>query len=124
MGNEVLDPTTLVAKASLTPGEPAISHSVFTNNLAAMANLPQNYRLPMSPMTTSTASSTLTDAAYRSKSDPSTTKPQKSSLNINSFNYLKVLGRGSFGKVLLAEEKSTNQIFAIKALKKHVVCED
>ena len=62
--------------------------------------------------------------AYRSKSDPSNqTKPQ-SHISQNSFTYLKVLGRGSFGKVLLAEEKRSGRIFAIKALKKHVVCED
>jgi len=46
------------------------------------------------------------------------------SVNSSDFVYLKVLGRGSFGKVLMVEHKATKAIYAIKSLKKDVVCAD
>ncbi|XP_030625966.1 protein kinase C theta type isoform X2 [Chanos chanos] len=43
---------------------------------------------------------------------------------IDSFTLHKMLGKGSFGKVFLAELKGTGQFFAVKALKKDVVLMD
>ncbi|XP_006633404.1 protein kinase C theta type [Lepisosteus oculatus] len=43
---------------------------------------------------------------------------------IDDFILHKMLGKGSFGKVFLAELKSKNQFFAVKALKKDVVLMD
>lgn len=42
-------------------------------------------------------------------------------INIDDFFILKVIGRGSFGKVYLVRKKDTNMLYAMKALKKDVI---
>ena len=72
--------------------------------------------------------------ATTNKSTPATTKnPDKnqgietvdelasSAINLEAFRIEKVLGKGSFGKVMMVTKIDTGGIFAMKVLKKEVV---
>jgi len=55
---------------------------------------------------------------------PRTKSLIKRKYKFEQFKMIKVLGKGSFGKVMLACLKQENKYFAIKALKKDIVVED
>jgi serine/threonine protein kinase len=46
---------------------------------------------------------------------------EASQLSLNDFEMLKVLGKGTFGKVMLARDKRSSDLVAIKILKKEVI---
>ncbi|GFS38010.1 putative protein kinase C delta type homolog [Nephila pilipes] len=74
---------------------------------------------------TSSSTTTTTFSTCSLEDSPRSEKKLKfRKYGIDDFVFLKLLGKGSYGKVLLAELKDHNMYFAIKCLKKDVVLED
>ena len=43
---------------------------------------------------------------------------------LDDFNILRVIGRGSYAKVLMVEQKRTKRLYAMKVIKKELVNDD
>uniref|UniRef100_A0A3B5LGN6 non-specific serine/threonine protein kinase n=1 Tax=Xiphophorus couchianus TaxID=32473 RepID=A0A3B5LGN6_9TELE len=63
-------------------------------------------------------------SSERTESTTTEVRPDTPRLGISDFTFLQVLGKGSFGKVMLAKLNSKDHVFAIKVLKKDIILQD
>jgi classical protein kinase C len=61
---------------------------------------------------------------FQQPSQPQRVPTKRRKVGLDDFNFLAVLGKGNFGKVMLAEEKKTSGLYAIKVLKKEFIIDN
>ncbi|KAJ1733454.1 Serine/threonine kinase [Coemansia biformis] len=77
----------------------------------------------LAPTISQDARQQIHQAMQPQKTAPMSHQPPRK-VGIDDFKFVKVLGKGNFGKVMLSEEKSSSKLYAIKVLKKEFIVEN
>ncbi|XP_051749226.1 serine/threonine-protein kinase N2 isoform X2 [Ctenopharyngodon idella] len=119
-GSEPMSPPSVSTPPS--SGDSAVVKLNFSEERPAK---PPRLHLAKNPSTDESLSGTSTrvnssedQQVFKGRPVSQPTPQRKEGMQMEDFNCISVLGRGHFGKVLLAEFKRTGKLYAIKALKK------